>query len=102
MEVKLYPRCISFEQQPTLSATGYVVPCCWADSSDFEGMESLVQPHLHISNVDDIEDIILSKEWDSFFEGLIKKPASAPDMCKKYCCTDISFKNRKTNEVNSK
>ena len=95
LEVKLYPRCLNHEQkQPVLSATGYMLPCCWSDCGvTFEGMESLVQPHLHISNVDTVEDIVLSPEWDQFFNDLIEKPRDAPLICKKYCCTTNSFKN---------
>lgn len=99
LEVKLYPRCVKFEKEPTLSATGYIVPCCWADSSTFEGMESLMKPHLHIDNVDSVEDIILSEEWDEFFDVLTNKPKEAPLICKKYCCTDKSFKNRGDYEI---
>ena len=98
--MKLYPRCINLSQQPTLSATGYIVPCCWADSPAFEGMESLVQPHLHINNVNDVEDIISSKEWDTFFDDLINNPDNAPPVCKQHCCTNKSLKNRTTDETN--
>ena len=99
--MKLYPRCLRLEKEATLSATGYIVPCCWADSPAFEGMESLVQPHLHISNVNDVQDIILSTEWDQFFSELIEKPEDAPPVCKQHCCTDKSFKNRGDHEINS-
>ena len=96
LKVKLYPRCLSEveRKEPTLSSTGYVFPCCWADSPTFAGMENLVQPHLNISNVNDVEDIILSPEWDQFFNDLIEFPENAPLVCKKYCCTTKSFKNR--------
>ena len=31
--MKLNPQCINDKKQITLSATGWVLPCCWCDNS---------------------------------------------------------------------
>ena len=96
MEVKLYPRCLDLEQRkpPAYSAAGYILPCCWADTANWDGYEKLVQEHLHISNVKDVDEILFSDEWDEFFHNLIENPKLAPRVCKVKCCTKMSFKSK--------
>lgn len=100
---KLEPRCLSGKGYG-YSARGYLIPCCWLDPyetvdgqypTDYKDVaEVFLQEHLKLSNVDTIDDIINSKEWEDFFETLIKDPDNAPRMCKKYCATKQSTKLR--------
>ena len=94
VSVKLYPRCMDFKQSkpPAYSAAGYLLPCCWADTKDWIGFEKLVQDHLLVENVDSIEDILFSDEWDEFFHNLVEHPEKAPPVCKSKCCTKIPLK----------
>ena len=94
VEVKLYPRCMDLDQRqpPAYSAAGWLLPCCWADTKDWPGFEKLLQDHLKVENVDSIEDILFSDEWDEFYHNLVEHPVKAPPVCKKKCCTEIPFK----------
>ena len=38
-----------------------------------------------ITNVDSIDSIVESDEWQEFFDMLINRPEKAPETCKKYC-----------------
>lgn len=92
---QLDPQCLHKDPQYAYSATGYMLPCCYADSKDFSGFESLMQDHLLIDSIEDIDnDIINSIEWKSFFEMLIKSPIDAPKLCKYYCGNNWKTKNR--------
>jgi len=100
---KLEPRCLSGKGYG-YSARGYLIPCCWTDPyQTVDGQtptyhigieEIFFKEHLKLSNVETIDDIINSKEWTEFYEGLIKDPQNAPRVCKKYCATTISTKLR--------
>jgi len=94
MNVKIYPRCLDQNQRkpPAYSASGWILPCCWADNKDWAGFEKLVQDHLKLENVDSLDDIFFSDEWDEFFHNLIENPIMAPRVCKVKCCTKIPFK----------
>ena len=50
----------------------------------------LVKEKLKVENVDSIDDIINSEEWQSFFETIKNDPENAPYLCHHYCgsCTE--------------
>lgn len=99
--MKLHPKCIDNNKPPALSATGYMLPCCWCDTADFRGFESLMKDHLHLDNVNDVRnEIILSEEWDNFFYTLIENPKAAPSVCRRKCATPKELK-RKHRDINS-
>ena len=72
------------------SATGYLLPCCWMDHENMDLIPELVQEKFKVENVDKISDIILSDEWQSFFDVIKNNPESAPHVCHHYCgsCTE--------------
>ncbi len=47
--------------------------------------ENLMQEHLKITNVNSVESIIHSKEWQDFYDTLINRPEEAPSLCHKFC-----------------
>ena len=48
--------------------------------------------NLHLSNVDSIDEILLSDEWLDFKRSITKDYDKAPDVCKRYCGTKQEFK----------
>ena len=69
--MKINPRCEKGKQSKdyAYSAKGFLLPCCWCDTinpkSDKE-LYKLFNPNLHLSNVDSIDEILLSDEWLDF------------------------------------
>ena len=54
------PKCLSFKEL-SYSATGYILPCCWADNPLAlvePQIKRITQKHLKVSNNEKIEDII--------------------------------------------
>ena len=100
--VKLTPKCLS-NKGYGYSAQGYLIPCCWCDPREEYGNEhkdkesrqikdTFFKEHLKLSNVDEIGDIILSREWTDFYNILIDDPDNALDVCKRFCKTRESTK----------
>ena len=94
----------------SLTATGFVLPCCWlasyaafwpkasgemADGSDgLNGSENFSEDEkiklffakeLHIDNNETIDDIISSDTWQNFMSDLINKPEESSPLCLKRC-----------------
>ena len=81
------PKCLNGEQCYGFNINGYLLPCCWADHPTRIGQfKILTKDKFKLSNVDSIESIIESEEWQEFFDVLINKPEEAPETCKNYCC----------------
>ena len=95
--MKINPRCEKGKQSKdyAYSAKGFLLPCCWCDTinpkSDKE-LYKLFNPNLHLSNVDSIDEILLSDEWLDFKKSITKEYDKAPDVCKRYCGTKQEFK----------
>lgn len=83
--MKLNPKCFQNNHQLGHSAEGYLLPCCM---SDHGVIPELWKDHLKIENNNNVEDIINSKEWKTFFEVLKDFPNDAPSICKKFCGKD--------------
>ena len=94
----------------SLTATGFVLPCCWlasyaafwpkasgemADGSDgLNGSENFSEDEkiklffakeLHIDNNETIDHIISSDTWQNFMSDLINKPEESSPLCLKRC-----------------
>jgi len=93
--IKIDPKCIGENQTPAYSATGYILPCCYADNHNIEDFKELTQEHLSVENVKDVMDIFDSVEWANFHKMLIEDPESAPRSCKYYCKSRWTTTNRK-------
>jgi hypothetical protein len=100
--MKLYPRCHPIEytkidktnaltQGAAYTATGYLVPCCWCDTSKNEELVALglFDEELKLNNNKSIKSILLSKQWINFHKILIDSPESAPSICKQKCCESV-------------
>ena len=76
--IKLVPKCMTiddkkeYRQQAAVTNRGYLIPCCWLD--DEKTLEDPIMKKLlkvsKISEVNDIEEIVLSKEWIQFAKDL--------------------------------
>tara|TARA_R110000772_G_scaffold217798_1_gene328323 strand:+ start:265 stop:543 length:279 start_codon:yes stop_codon:yes gene_type:complete len=78
--------CLDKNPEYAYSATGYILPCCYSDNENIDDFKSLMQEHLSVENIKDVnKDIINSIEWKDFFKLLIETPENAPRACKYYC-----------------
>lgn len=80
-EYDFQPKCIQGKKEIGHTTSGYLLPCCWSDFYKNE-IPELTQEHLKIDNVNSIEEIIHSKEWNDFKNRLKTNP---PEYCKMYC-----------------
>jgi len=87
------PKCLKGETVLGHDTRGFIMPCSWCASIiGDEELKSLVKDHLKISNVDSVEQIINSKEWNEFFRVLKEQPEDAPQICKLLCKTGYEVK----------
>lgn len=92
------PKCLGPEgrnlgRSIAVSATGFVLPCCWLDrpsSSMDEKVKTLFDESLHIDNNDTIDDIIGAESWQKFMRDLIEKPEDSSPICLEMCTRDGS------------
>jgi|TARA_B100001094_G_scaffold80969_1_gene77179 hypothetical protein len=92
--MKINPKCKAGKDY-SYSAKGFLLPCCWCDTVNPETdkeLHKLFNPELHLSNVDSIEEVLLSDEWLNFDESITKDFDKAPKVCKRYCGTKQQFK----------
>ncbi len=92
--MKINPKCKAGKDY-SYSAKGFLLPCCWCDTVNPETdkeLHKLFNPELHLSNVDSIEEVLLSDEWLNFDESITKDFDKAPKVCKRYCGTNQQFK----------
>ena len=84
------PKCLDKWGFLGWSATGYLLPCGWMDHENMDLIPELVQEKFKVENIDSIDDIIQSEEWQSFFDTIKNKPENAPHVCHHYCgsCTE--------------
>jgi len=69
---KLKPQCIAGTMQAAVTNRGHLIPCCWLDDKNNLNhpiMKSLLKVS-KISEVDDIEQIVFTKEWIEFEKNL--------------------------------
>ena len=100
---KLEPKCLSGKGYGYI-AQGYIVPCCWCDPRETlqnrqvsneakEIKDTFFKEHLKLTNVNNIEEILRSKEWEGFYDALIDNNGdNALEICKRYCGTTKSTK----------
>ena len=84
-----------------VTATGFVLPCCWLDRPD--GSENLLEDEkikpffdkeLHINNNKTIEDIVNSDTWQNFMGDLINRPEMSSPICLKMCSSEGNIHRR--------
>ena len=80
------PKCLVDEIQIALTNRGHLIPCCWCDEEwslktpEFQKLLKVSK----ISEVEDIKEILYSKEWTEFEEKL-KKDKNIPKICIQHC-----------------
>ena len=81
----LFPKCLNESSQMGHTARGYILPCCWSDRPDlFESdMKDLVQKKFKLDNIESIEEVLFSEEWQIFYNDL--KNGKGRKICHIYC-----------------
>ena len=80
------PKCLVDEIQIALTNRGHLIPCCWCDEEwslktpEFQKLLKVSK----ISEVEDIKEILYSKEWTEFEEKL-KTEKNIPKICIQHC-----------------
>lgn len=92
---KLSPKCLNNQTDMFVSSHGYLLPCCWADKKDlFDGeMKSLVKEKFRLDKVTSIQEIILSPEWQDFYNML--RNGGSTKICELYCPVNFTTKSIK-------
>jgi hypothetical protein len=99
-KVEIKPRCLTFEPKSyhkpaAYTSDGFMLPCCWLDDpkNDY-GVEyfGMKDDHLRVKNVDSLNDIYTSEEWDHFFDTLLNNPERAMRHCQ-YKCGNLKKDN---------
>jgi len=98
-----HPKCLDSNRTNgrliAVSATGYVLPCCWLDrasSPKDKKVKTLFDDKLHIDSNDTIEDIISAEPWQKFMRDLVEKPEESSPICFEMC---TSKENRYVKKV---
>tara|TARA_B100001996_G_scaffold381501_1_gene371057 strand:- start:2083 stop:2355 length:273 start_codon:yes stop_codon:yes gene_type:complete len=80
------PKCLVDKIQIALTNRGHLIPCCWCDEEwslktpEFQKLLKVSK----ISEVEDIKEILYSKEWTEFEEKL-KTEKNIPKICIQHC-----------------
>ena len=73
-KIKINPLCIAGKMQTAVTNRGHLLPCCWLDDKTDTHMNHPIMKSLlkvsKVSEVDDIEEIVLTKEWIDFEKNL--------------------------------
>ena len=85
---KFKPKCLKGEIQTAYTNRGHLIPCCYCDEE-----EDLATPQLQrltnvskVSEVEDIEQILLSEPWLKFEEDLrTENWPEIPKICLHHC-----------------
>ncbi len=90
--IKLMPRCMFKNkiksQQAAVSNRGHLIPCCWLDNAktiNHPIMKELLKVS-KINEVEDIEQIVFSKEWQEFEKNLRERNMDKILHCCKHHC----------------
>lgn len=70
----LNPRCMQRAMINSLKfmSNGYIAPCCWlTDKNSVSEHLGIYDEELKLKNVDTVEEILLSDQWDDFINKLI-------------------------------
>ena len=86
------PRCMfknkAKSQQAAVSNRGHLIPCCWLDNANTLNhpiMKELLKVS-KINEVEDIEQIVFSKEWQEFEKNLRERNMDKILHCCKHHC----------------
>ena len=92
---KFQPKCILTDRQPAFTATGFLVPCCWVDNPwamKDKNIKKFYNKKQHIDKHDSVMSIMHGKVFTDFWDMLENKPENAPEICKKYCGSELTDK----------
>lgn len=85
--MKIYPKCLEEDAEFGNTSKGYILPCCWWDQpfifDDDSPIKDLLKEKFKLSEVNSVQEIVESEEWQTFYDGL--KNGKAPDLCYSIC-----------------
>jgi len=80
------PSCLKEGHRYGHTNEGFILPCCWIWSARFDLVPELMQDKFNLSNVNSIEEIVTSEEWQNFFKNIKDNYQHSPwELCKRYC-----------------
>lgn len=103
-KLELKPKCLAGKQAPALTATGYILPCCWLDNREVWNdpeVKKLFQTK-KISEVENVEEIVNSVEWKNFINLLLTKSEKIPKTCYIKCTNDVDINPNRVKEILNK
>ena len=101
---KLKPQCIAGTMQAAVTNRGHLIPCCWLDDPTHGALNHPIMKSLlkvsKVSEVDDIEQIVFTKEWRDFEKNLKEENFNKIlPTCKRQCqVRDDEILNKIKNE----
>jgi|SRR6056300_926007 len=99
---KLKPKCFNGDLQAAITNRGYLIPCCYCDtktnlsSPEMKKLEKVSK----IDDVNNIEEILLSDEWQEFANNL--ENDKGPPACWHVCSSDKNETKRHTTYYKNK
>ena len=80
------PSCIKKGHRWGYSSEGFILPCCWIWSARYDLVPELMQDKFNLSNVNSIDEILNSLEWQNFLNNMRNTYQTSPwDLCKRHC-----------------
>ena len=95
MSKKIKAKCF-FQQHLATNAKGFLIPCCWCSPRNDNDLnfKKLIMDEFHLDKVENINEVIYSKEWQEFknnlFESNIEK---LPKVCLEKCSVNDDLNN---------
>ncbi len=84
----LNPRCMQRAMINSLifMSNGHISPCCWLTNKNIVSEHlGIYDEELKLKNVDTVEEILLSDQWDDFINKLISHQELLPQECHREC-----------------
>jgi len=95
------PICITKNREFGHSTLGFITPCCWLDPvfNNDRLDRSIFTEKLKIANNNEIDDILLSEEWQAFYKTIEAGPEKASAECRRYCYRNVGEHSRAIKNV---
>lgn len=101
--MKFKPKCLKGELQIAFTNRGHLIPCCYCDEQwvlESPQFKKLLKAS-KVSEVEDIEEILYSKEWMEFEENL-RTEKNIHKICIEHCSDRGDDKIKKEEYLNPK
>lgn len=92
---KFQPKCLLTNRQPAFTATGFLIPCCWVDNPTAwkeKKIKEFYDEKWHIDKHETVLEIMHGELFNDWWDMLENRPEEAPEICKRYCGSDLDDK----------